>query len=190
MMMLSRGSCRARLMVIFLEHSPGILSVCRTRLQTQAKRSTSPYLQGRAYSQNRLSTLPTSHDGQDKGQDQSENFGARRGKGFKPPPDTSLFKISDRVREALKYGWPVVALETTIYTHGFPYPDNAELANSLEDIVRENGAVPATIGIVDGVARVGLSSNEISDLCSRAGDPGTMKVSRRDLPYIIGMVCN
>jgi hypothetical protein len=103
--------------------------------------------------------------------------------------DSSIFKISDQVTEALKNGWPIVALETTIYTHGFPYPDNVELAKSLEDIVRENGAVPATIGIVDGVARVGLSEQELTDLCSRAGDPETMKVSRRDLPYILGMVC-
>lgn len=190
MMMLSRGSCRARLVVAILEHSPGILNACRPRLHLPTKRSSSPYLLGRAYSQNRSSTLPTSYDGQDKGQGQSEAVKARRGKGFKPPPNNSIFKLSDRVREALTHGWPVVALETTIYTHGFPYPENAELANNLEDIVRENGAVPATIGIVDGVARVGLSSSEISGLCSRAGDPDTMKVSRRDLSYIVGMVCS
>jgi hypothetical protein len=99
-----------------------------------------------------------------------------------------LFRISDRVMQALKSGGPVVALETTIYTHGFPHPENIELAKSLEDIVWKNGAVPATIGIVDGVATIGLTESQIKDLCSRAGDPETMKVSRRDLPYILGMV--
>jgi pseudouridine-5'-phosphate glycosidase len=83
---------------------------------------------------------------------------------------------------------PVVALETTIYTHGFPYPDNVALALELEGIVRSNGAVPATIGILDGVARIGLSTEELIALTSSAGKPETMKVSRRDIPYIIGMV--
>jgi pseudouridine-5'-phosphate glycosidase/pseudouridine kinase len=82
----------------------------------------------------------------------------------------------------------VVALETTIYTHGFPYPDNVALAKDLEHIVYKNGAVPATIGIIDGVARVGLNTLELTALASSAGKPETMKVSRRDLPYILGMV--
>jgi pseudouridylate synthase / pseudouridine kinase len=83
---------------------------------------------------------------------------------------------------------PVVALETTIYTHGFPYPDNVALALELEDIVRSNGGIPATIGILAGIARIGLSTEELVALTSTAGKPETMKVSRRDLPYIIGMV--
>lgn len=101
---------------------------------------------------------------------------------------TPNFHISDEVYTALKEGRPVVALETTIYTHGFPYPDNVALALDLEKIVREHGAVPATIGILEGVARVGLTDAEITTLASTAGDPATMKVSRRDLPYILGMV--
>ncbi|CZR50350.1 related to carbohydrate kinase, contains PfkB domain [Phialocephala subalpina] len=100
---------------------------------------------------------------------------------------TPNFHISDEVYTALKEGRPVVALETTIYTHGFPYPDNVALALDLEKIVREHGAVPATIGILEGVARVGLTDAEITSLASTAGDPTTMKVSRRDLPYILGM---
>jgi len=97
--------------------------------------------------------------------------------------------VSDEVGAAIQSNQPVVALETTIYTHGFPYPDNVALALNLESVVRQNGAVPATIGILNGVARVGLSGEEITTLASSTGKPGTMKVSRRDLPYILGMVC-
>lgn len=99
-----------------------------------------------------------------------------------------MFKMSDEVAHAITNGTPVVALETTIYTHGFPYPDNLSLAFDLEKIVRANSAVPATIGIVGGVARVGLTEKEIEILASAAGKPETMKVSRRDIPYILGMV--
>jgi pseudouridine-5'-phosphate glycosidase len=63
------------------------------------------------------------------------------------------------------------------------------LALDLEKIVRANGAIPATIGVVGGVARVGLTREEITTLAAGAGKPETMKVSRRDLPYILGMVC-
>ena len=59
---------------------------------------------------------------------------------------STVIKVSPEVEEALFSGRPVVALETTIYTHGFPYPDNVTLALDLEDVVRKNGAVPATIG--------------------------------------------
>lgn len=103
-------------------------------------------------------------------------------------PSSICSKVSDKVRHALNHNRPVVALETTIYTHGFPYPDNVALAVGLEDIVRQNGAIPATIGILNGVARIGLSKDEITELASSAGKPETMKVSRRDLPYILGMV--
>jgi hypothetical protein len=83
----------------------------------------------------------------------------------------------------------VVALETTIYTHGYPYPENVRLALDLEKIVRANGAIPATIGVVRGVAKVGLTNEELMTLAAGAGKPEMMKVSRRDLPYILGMVC-
>ena len=71
---------------------------------------------------------------------------------------------------------------------GFPYPDNAALAIRLESIVRENGAVPATIGVVNGVARVGFKSDELDELAASAGRPETRKLSRRDLGYICGLV--
>jgi pseudouridylate synthase / pseudouridine kinase len=101
--------------------------------------------------------------------------------------DNAFFKVSEEVRQALIQHEPVVALETTIYTHGFPYPDNVALASELESIVRANGGVPATIGILDGVARVGLSSEEIFRLASSVGSKETLKLSRRDIAYACGM---
>jgi pseudouridine-5'-phosphate glycosidase/pseudouridine kinase len=110
---------------------------------------------------------------------------------FVPPPpsqNSKIFRISKEVKEGVIAGKPVVALETTIYTHGFPYPDNVALASHLETVVRMNGGIPATIGVLHGVARVGLSSTELIELASAAGKKETMKLSRRDLPYITGLV--
>ncbi|KAJ5783538.1 uncharacterized protein N7518_009215 [Penicillium psychrosexuale] len=98
-----------------------------------------------------------------------------------------FFKVSDEVRDAIATGKPVVALETTIYTHGFPYPDNIALAALLESVVRANGGVPATIGILGGVAKVGLSTEELIELASTAQEKSALKVSRRDLGYICGL---
>lgn len=102
--------------------------------------------------------------------------------------DPKIFRVSEEVQEAIATGKPVVALETTIYTHGFPYPDNVALATHLESVVRRNGGVPATIGVLDGVARVGLNEEEVIQIASAAGKPETMKVSRRDIPFITGLV--
>jgi len=104
------------------------------------------------------------------------------------PLSTGIFQISREVYEAIREKQPVVALETTIYTHGFPYPDNVALASHLESVVRQNGGIPATIGILRGIARVGLSPEELTELASAAGEKETMKISRRDLPYITGLV--
>lgn len=72
---------------------------------------------------------------------------------------------------------------------GFPYPENVSLAKSLESIVRRNGAVPATIGIFNGVAKIGLSSEELNKLVSSSyRGQSVLKVSRRDLGYICGLV--
>ncbi|KZF22340.1 hypothetical protein L228DRAFT_221199 [Xylona heveae TC161] len=101
--------------------------------------------------------------------------------------NSSFVHISDHVQEALQSKKPIVALETTIYTHGFPYPENIALASHLESIVRTNGAVPATIGILDGVAHIGMGVEEILKLLERAGQQDTIKVSRRDLGYICGL---
>jgi len=111
------------------------------------------------------------------------SFAAKKAKPF-----SKFFKLSEEVKEALYTNKPAVALESTIYTHGFPYPDNVALALDLEAIVRREGGIPATIGVLDGVARVGLSQEELTTLASSAGKKDTMKVSRRDLPYILGLV--
>lgn len=102
--------------------------------------------------------------------------------------NSKIFKVSDEVREAIETGKPVVALETTIYTHGFPYPDNVALATHLESVVRHNGGIPATIGVLNGVARVGLSEEELTELVNPSSKTELMKVSRRDLPFIAGLV--
>ncbi len=93
-----------------------------------------------------------------------------------------LIKISDEVKLALKEGRPVVALESTIISHGMPYPKNVETALEVERIIRENGCVPATIGIIDGDPIVGMTPEEIELFGKRSG---ILKVSRRDLPIVM-----
>lgn len=87
--------------------------------------------------------------------------------------------ISAPVAEALARGGPVVALESTIITHGMPFPQNLETARAVEDIVRQNGAEPATIAILDGALAVGLDDAQVERL-ARTG-PDAAKASRRDL---------
>ena len=91
--------------------------------------------------------------------------------------------ISNEVKEALEKGKPVVALESTIISHGMPYPMNVETALNVEKIVREGGAVPATIAIIQGRLKVGLTPEEI-DMLGKAGEK-VIKTSRRDIPFII-----
>ncbi|RMZ81698.1 hypothetical protein DV737_g2435, partial [Chaetothyriales sp. CBS 132003] len=98
-----------------------------------------------------------------------------------------FFRVSEEVQDALQTGKPVVALETTIYTHGYPYPQNLALSSRLESLVRVNGGVPATIGIIDGVAHVGMSVEQLIGLVSSAGSSDTWKLSRRDLGFIGGL---
>lgn len=90
-------------------------------------------------------------------------------------------KISNEVQHALKNNIPVVALESTIISHGMPYPKNVETALLVEKTIRDNGAIPATIGIIDGEAIVGMSPEEIEEFGKRKG---IKKVSRRDLPIV------
>ena len=90
--------------------------------------------------------------------------------------------ISPEVQAALKELKPVVALESTIISHGMPYPQNVETALNVEKIIRENGAVPATIAIIGGRLKAGLSKEEIEHL-GKAGTAVT-KASRRDLPVL------
>ena len=91
-------------------------------------------------------------------------------------------KISNEVLEALKNNKPVVALESTIISHGMPYPRNVECALAVEKVIRDNGAIPATIGIIEGEPIVGMSPVEI-ELFGKT--KGIAKVSRRDLPLVI-----
>jgi pseudouridine-5'-phosphate glycosidase len=88
--------------------------------------------------------------------------------------------ISDEVRAALAARHPVVALETTIVSHGMPWPDNLETAFAVEDIIRQYGAVPATCAVIDGRIRIGLDQPEIENL---ARGTEILKLSRADLAY-------
>ena len=117
-----------------------------------------------------------------------------------------FLQISEEVEYAIQSGKPVVALETTIYTHGiwqppntgcgsdrssgFPYPENIALCSQLESIVRANGAIPATIGVLNGVAKVGFEPEELTELLSSASQRDTVKVSRRDLAQVCARKVN
>ena len=90
-------------------------------------------------------------------------------------------KINPEVLQALKENRPVVALESTIISHGMPYPKNVETALKVEETIRSHGAVPATIGIIDGEPIVGMTPEEIEEFGKRKG---VLKVSRRDLPVV------
>ncbi len=91
-------------------------------------------------------------------------------------------KISDEVKKAIDNNLPVIALESTIISHGMPYPQNVKTALEVERIIRENGAIPATIGIIDGEAIIGMSADEIEQFGKKGG---IAKVSRRDLPVVM-----
>ncbi|HOA19786.1 MAG TPA: pseudouridine-5'-phosphate glycosidase [Sedimentibacter sp.] len=90
--------------------------------------------------------------------------------------------INPKVKTALEQGKPVVALESTIISHGMPYPKNVETALNVEKIIRDNGAVPATIAILSGKLKVGLTEKEIEYLGKATN---VIKASRRDIPYIV-----
>ena len=118
----------------------------------------------------------------------------------------ALVQVSEEVREAVDGGRPVVALESTIYTHGrsllvvsrffqltlagFPYPKNLELASRLESLARSKGVIPATIGIIQGIPKVGLDKSDFDDLLdpSRRNGLQPMKASSRDIAHIHGLV--
>ena len=91
-------------------------------------------------------------------------------------------ELTNEVEQALRDGMAVVALESTIISHGMPYPQNVEMATTVEGLIRKQGAVPATIAMLDGVPKVGLSE---SDLELLASSPEVMKVSLRDIPYVM-----
>ena len=95
------------------------------------------------------------------------------GKGF--------FDFKDEVKEALERGRPVVALESTLISHGFPYPENLKVAGEVEDIIRGYGVVPATIAVIEGKIKVGLTRGELEFM---ATSRDILKASRRDLAVI------
>ncbi|MGD6844752.1 pseudouridine-5'-phosphate glycosidase [Bacillus infantis] len=94
----------------------------------------------------------------------------------------NYLEFSEEVLEARKANKPVVALESTIISHGMPYPQNIVTAKEVEDIIRQNGAVPATIAIINGKIKIGISEDELEFL---AQSKDIEKASRRDLPYLI-----
>ena len=99
-------------------------------------------------------------------------------------PAHDLLDLHPEVAEALAGGRPVVALESTIISHGMPFPQNVEMARGVEDVVRENGATPATIAVLGGRLKVGLTPDELHLL---ATDKGVQKISTRDLPVTVAL---
>jgi pseudouridine-5'-phosphate glycosidase len=93
-----------------------------------------------------------------------------------------MLHLSDQVQQALQVGQAIVALESTVIAHGLPYPTNLETARRMEEIIREHGAVPATIAVLEGKIRVGLTDAELEHLATAKG---IRKTSRRDLPVVV-----
>lgn len=93
-----------------------------------------------------------------------------------------LIQLSPEVSAARDQGRPVVALESTIIAHGMPFPQNLQTAREVEDVIRREGAVPATIAVIGGRIRVGLTDEELQQV---AQAPDAMKLSRRDLPFAV-----
>ena len=90
--------------------------------------------------------------------------------------------VTPEIQAALAEGKPVVALESTILSHGMPYPENLSFAREVEKIIREQGAIPATMAIIDGRLKCGLTEAELVRMCEAKG---VLKVSRRDLPIVV-----
>ncbi len=93
-------------------------------------------------------------------------------------------KVREDILEALKNGEPIVALESTIIAHGMPYPKNVEIAINVEEEVRKEGAIPATIGVINGEIIIGLNRDEI-EYIGKAKD--VLKLSTREIPFCVAM---
>jgi len=96
-------------------------------------------------------------------------------------------EFNDEVKKAMEEGKPVVALESTIISHGMPYPQNIETAKACEEIIREGGAVPATTAIINGKIKIGLTDEELEFM---ATSKDIIKASRRDFAYIVSQGLN
>ena len=99
----------------------------------------------------------------------------------------TLIHILPEIEQALEQGKPVVALESTIISHGMPYPKNVETAQAVEAMIRVNGAIPATIAIMDGKCYVGLTEKQLEFF---GNAQGVWKVSLRDIPYVLSKKLN
>jgi len=99
-------------------------------------------------------------------------------------------RIAPQIVQALEEGAPVVALESALITHGFAPPANLDIARQMETAVRAEGALPATIAILDGEARIGLPDEELVRLAASAADRSARKVSLRDLPLLVAQGSN
>jgi pseudouridine-5'-phosphate glycosidase/pseudouridine kinase len=95
--------------------------------------------------------------------------------------------VHPEVEDALATGKPVVALESTIITHGMPYPTSLEMAQSVERIVRSTGSIPATIAVIGGRIKIGLHPAELERLADQRSNPTAVKLSRRDIAAAIAL---
>ena len=94
----------------------------------------------------------------------------------------NYLSITPEIQEAIKQGKPIVALESTILSHGMPYPENLEFAHKVEEIIRGEGAIPATTAIINGQLKVGLNAEELEIMCKAEN---VAKASRRDIPVYL-----
>jgi pseudouridine-5'-phosphate glycosidase/pseudouridine kinase len=104
-------------------------------------------------------------------------------KGHSTRPFSTPISISPELRQALSEKRPIVALESTIITHGLPYPHNIAMASSIEALIRDNGAIPATAAFIDGIPTLGVSSSQLEQLA--AANKHNVKISRRDIPDVM-----
>jgi len=100
----------------------------------------------------------------------------------------NYLEIASEIEEALQKKQPIVALESTIISHGMPYPQNVETALEVEQTIRRNGAIPATIALMDGKLKVGLTTAELTVLGKKGQN--TTKTSRRDIPFVLAKKLN
>ena len=94
-----------------------------------------------------------------------------------------MIKLTEELKSAIALNKPLVALESTIIAHGMPFPQNLQMAQEVEQIIRDNGAIPATIAVIDGELRAGLSTKELEHFAKTG--PTIIKVSTRDLPFVV-----
>ena len=101
---------------------------------------------------------------------------------FNPSMALPFLNINPEVQQAIAENKPLVALESTIISHGMPYPQNVKTANEVEEVIRENGAIPATIALIEGKICIGLNNEQLEKLATSSD---VWKVSLRDMPYVL-----